>query len=147
MGAARVLAAAALLALGAGAAGCRTTVHEAPVGAGGFVSAVALPERAWEMVVDTRVVGVVVEFVEQGDGGRRFFSVRNELQQELGLVDGEGRAWRYRPHETEALWLGSGTVIEGAARILGLAGEAALYEVALETLADEARDPTADRGD
>jgi len=138
----RSLAMSVLIAAGAGA-GCRTTVREAPAGAGGFASAVTQPERAWEMVADGRVVGVVVEFVERGENGRRFFSVRNALQQELGLVDGEGRAWRYRPHDSEALWLGSGTVIEGAARILGLAGAAELYEVGLEALAAEARGPAA----
>jgi hypothetical protein len=91
--------------------------------------------RAWEIVQADRVVGVVVEFTEEP--GRRFYSVRNAWQQELGLVDAVGRAWRYRPHESEPDWLGSGTVVEGAARVLGLDGEAEVFEVELGSLRAE----------
>lgn len=99
--------------------------------------AVARPVRAWELVQADRVVGVVVEFAEEE--GRRFYSVRNAWHQELGLVDENGRAWRYRPHERDADWLGSGTVAEGAARVLGLEGDAAVFEVELASLHADAQ--------
>lgn len=93
--------------------------------------------RAWELVQDGRVVGVVVEF-EENAGERHFFSVRNPDQQELGMVDEHGRAWRFVPHSDEPEWLGTGTVLEGARRVLQLDPEAAAFEVGLETLAREA---------
>jgi hypothetical protein len=118
---------------------CRTEVQRTlRYDHGAAEAAWSAPTRAWEVVSDGRVVGVVVEFRESGDG-RRFFSVRNPEQQELGMVDEHGRAWRIRAHEAEPEWLGSGTVAEGAARVLDLRQPATLFEVALETLAREAR--------
>lgn len=136
----RKLRAPALLALAA-LAGCRTEVQQQhPASVTAPDPALARPSAAWELVHDGRVVGVVVEFVE-GATGRRFFSVRNAAQQELGMVDQDARAWRYRPHEEEAEWLGTGTVLEGAARILSLEGAAEAYEVPLDTLTREAHTP------
>jgi hypothetical protein len=54
--------------------------------------------------------------------------VQNVLQQELGRIDGLGRAWRHEPHEREPLWVGTGTVIEGARAILGASPNAVLDE-------------------
>jgi hypothetical protein len=92
------------------------------------------PSRAWELVQDGKVLGTLVEF-EELYGGRRFFSVRNADQQELGLVDEHGRAWRFVPHARDSEWLGSGTIFEGARRILGTSRKLAVFEVDLETLA------------
>lgn len=119
-------------------AGCRTeTQRTLRYDLGAPEAAWSAPERAWEVVAGGRVVGVVVEFREAGQP-RRFFSVRNPEQQELGLVDEHGRAWRSRAHEDEPEWLGTGTVAEGATRILGLESTATLFEVPLSTLAREA---------
>jgi len=118
---------------------CRTTVSVTRAPLESVPMASALPERAFELVEAGRVVGVIVEFVELR-GSRRFFSVRNEQQQELGLVDQDGRWWRYVAHaEKGAEWIGTGTVLEGAARILGVSAECAAYEVDLELLKAPAR--------
>jgi hypothetical protein len=62
--------------------------------------------------------------------------VRNVWNQELGRVDADGRAWRYRPHGDQPLWLGTGPVADGVFAILGLdADRSALVETALEALA------------
>lgn len=121
--------------------GCRTSVHSAPASTGSAAPTLSQPRRAWEVVDLDRVVGVVVEFDALGTDPRRFFSVRNTWHQELGLVDAVGRAWRYQPHARDAEWVGTGTIVEGAARILGTRPEAELIEVRLETLASEARGP------
>jgi len=89
--------------------------------------------RAWEVVLSGRVVGSVVEFAE-GAQGRNFFSVRNARQQELGMVDLHGRAWRFRPHAEEPEWLGTGTVLAGTRGILELDTSPELVEVALDLL-------------
>lgn len=96
------------------------------------------PVRAWEIASDGSVIGVVVLF-EEFRGSRSFYSVRNKDQQELGLVDEHGRAWRYHAHETEPAWLVTGTVFDGVRAILGVGPEAAVYEVPLATLLREAR--------
>lgn len=66
-----------------------------------------------------RCLGAVVRFEEQAASERAFYSVRNPEGQEIGIVDLHGRVWRYRAHETEPEWLGTGTVFEGALKILG----------------------------
>ncbi|MFT7669608.1 MAG: hypothetical protein ACI8X5_002313 [Planctomycetota bacterium] len=93
------------------------------------------PKQAWVVVYLGEVHGVLVKFEEQG-GARHFFSVRNTLQQELGMVDSQGRAWRYVVHEDEPEWVGSGTVEQGAGLILGLDRAAELFEVSVELLVD-----------
>lgn len=117
--------------------GCQTRITTTPASAPVVTPTLVRPTRAWEVVQSDRVVGVVVEF-DGGSDSHRFYSVRNAWQQELGLVDGVGRTWRYRPHVREAEWLGSGTIAEGAARVLGIAGELELYEVQLAALREEA---------
>lgn len=113
---------------------CRTTVSRTQAPLRTVPMAAALPTRAFELVEQGRVVGVVVEFVELR-GDRRFFSVRNELQQELGLVDQDGRWWHYVAHAEEgAEWLGTGTVLDGATRILGVSEGCVAFEVDLELL-------------
>lgn len=98
--------------------------------------------EAWEVVDGGRVVGTVVVFEVQGRT-ERFFLVRNPHQQELGMVDAEGRWWRYAPHAAEPDWLGSGTVRDGVCRILGAPADAPFYEVPLSTLVREASAPGA----
>ena len=133
----RLFALAALLAL----AGCRTTTRSIPAGLDRGEPREALAVEAWEAVAGGRAIGVVVRFEPAGRPEERWFSVRNVHQQELGLVDARGRAWRFRPADGEAEWVGTGTVGEGVARILAPAGGLALYEVPLATLAAEAGAP------
>ena len=118
--------------------GCRTSevVSQAPVAAA--PPAVAAARRAYDVVCAGRVAGTVVEFRTTDARAWRHFSVRDAYQHELGMIDAAGRAWRYRPHEEEALWLGTGTVADGARRILELEGAVELVEVALDVLAAEA---------
>ena len=110
-------------------AACNSTAEQAPVGLEGAVVLPTPAVRAWTARVGLEEVGSVVRYQESIGGRRHLFSVRNVHDQDLGFVDASGRAWRLRPHQEPAL-LGSGTVAEGAARILGLA-EVTLVESSL----------------
>lgn len=88
-----------------------TPIHETEI-------AYADTQTMWEVHDEGGLLGYVVSFSESRDGGRTFFSVRNPSHQELGLIDGHGRIYRYHAHEREPEWLGTGTVSEGARRIL-----------------------------
>lgn len=90
--------------------------------------------RAWELWESGRCLGAFVRFEEHGNTERAFYSVRNREGQELGIVDLDGRAWRYRAHASEPEWLGSGTVIDGARRILGGTTAATSVEVDVHRL-------------
>lgn len=118
--------------------GCKTETQRSAADTQALEAAVSTASRAWELVLAGRVVGVLVEFEERG-GSRRYFSIRNQEQQELGMVDAQGRAWRFVPHSDEPEWLGTGTVLEGASRILRIEGRSAeAYEVDLGLLTREA---------
>ncbi|MFM7282735.1 MAG: hypothetical protein ACKO32_13260 [Planctomycetia bacterium] len=121
--------------LSALAGACRTqTVREsARVAESQPVTSAAV--RAFELRVDGRARGSLVRYEEQGKAARSFYTVRNELGQAVGLIDAEGRAYRYRPHQPEAEWLGTGTVLEGAQRVLGIEVAAELIEVGLSEAA------------
>ncbi|MDP6762083.1 MAG: hypothetical protein QF903_06855 [Planctomycetota bacterium] len=125
------------LLVGLALAACVQVSERSPVGVVRGEPALCRPAAAWEVVCEGAVVGVVIEFREQGDASRRFFSVRNAHQQELGLVDGHGRAWRFSPHTAETECVGSGPLLEGAARILTLEGACRLFDVDLEALQTE----------
>ncbi len=99
-------------------------------------AAVAEPVRAWEIVMDGQVLGIIVQFAELG-GERGFHSVRNAQHQELGMVDDLGRSWRYQAHAPEPDWLGTGTIFQGARAILDLPESAEAFEVPIETLRSE----------
>jgi hypothetical protein len=81
-----------------------------------------------------RYLGAVVRFEDQGNAERAFYSVRNREGQEIGIVDLYGRVWRYRAHVSDSEWLGSGTVFEGARKILGGSPTAAPVEVDVHRL-------------
>lgn len=93
----------------------------------------ARPTRAWRAVSEGRVLGVVVLFEEGAGETGRFFSVRNAWMQDLGMIDDTGRAWAFRPHEEQPVWLTTGTVAEGAAEILGAAA-CELLEIPIDEL-------------
>ncbi|MBL8861015.1 MAG: hypothetical protein JNK02_03305 [Planctomycetes bacterium] len=122
-------------------AACRTTSTISPPGLAEAVILRSQAARAWDVVAAAGVVGSIVRFDEPGGAGRAWFSVRNCFAQEVGIVDVEGRAWRYRPHQRDPEWLGTGTVLDGAARILGTGSDASLAEVPLDTVAERAAAP------
>jgi len=115
-------------------AACRTTKTSPVSGPANLEVTRAVPVRAWELWQDGLLLGSLVRFEETGDAGRAFYSVRNREGQEIGLVDLDGRAWRHRPLQSRPEWLGTGTVTEGAQRILGGTDKAELIEVDLDRL-------------
>lgn len=117
------------------ATACKTTRTSSPPGLGEAVVLRSNAVRAWDVVEGGSRAGSIVRFEEPGANGRAWFSVRNVHAQEIGIVDVDGRAWRYRPHRREPEWLGSGTVLGGAIRILGAGEKAELVEVALDDIA------------
>lgn len=123
--------------LAACSASCSTTKTSTPPGLGDAVVLRSQPVRAWELVDGGTRAGSVVRFEEPGANGRAWFSVRNVHAQEVGIVDVAGRAWRYRPHQREPEWLGSGTVLAGVIRILDAGPTAQLAEVALSDVAPQ----------
>jgi hypothetical protein len=115
--------------------GCRTTVEEAPPGLDQARPIVLEVQHMWRVLEGERVAGIVVRFgspAAAADVTRHYYSVRNELQQELGTIDGHGRAWRFEPHQEHPRYVGVGPVLDGARAILGLGEETVLAEVVLE---------------
>jgi len=93
-----------------------------------------VPTRGWEVRDDGRLAGSVLLYSDPEHAGSSYYSVRNAQGQVLGMVDFDGRAWRYRLHEEQPEWLGTGTVLEGTRRILGTSALAGLDEAELATL-------------
>lgn len=114
--------------------GCRTTSTNVPPNLGTAVVVRATPNAAWRVDDQGRLCGYVVRFETPGSTQNTYYSVRNEHHQELGIVDVEGRAWRYRAHVREPEWLGTGTVRSGARAILGASESARLDETPLDAL-------------
>lgn len=90
--------------------------------------------RAWRVLDGQRAAGFVVRFDERGPSARSFYSVRNPLQQELGMIDSLGRAWRFRLFAEEPDWVHTGSVLDGARTILELSAAARMEEIALGEL-------------
>jgi len=107
---------------------CRVTETESPVYVENAGIRRAKPSRIWSVVTEDGVVGEVVYCVSTGRPEDSFYMVRNLWQQDLGLIDSLGRAYRYVPHRSEPAWVVTGTVAQGAAGILLLAGECDLIE-------------------
>lgn len=125
-------------------AGCVSESFQQPVGLDMSQPTVSRAVEAWEVVEESRVVGTVVIFEVESRGGERFYQVRNPHQQELGMVDAEGRWWRFEPHAARPIWIGTGTIQEGVCEILGVPVETPFFEVPIATLAGEARDAAAE---
>lgn len=125
----------AILVLGLGA--CATTRTDNPIGLDVYEVVHNEPLRAWRMVHAGTTLGYVVHFGDPDDPERvdvASYSVRNAYSQELGSIDGLGRAWRFVPHEDEAQWTGTGTLVDGARSILQCSPEATLEDVPLEAI-------------
>jgi hypothetical protein len=87
-------------------------------------------EKTWEVREGGSVLGFVVLFQERGLARDSLYVVRNPFHQDLGVIDGLGRAFRYLPHCEEPVWVGSGTITAGAREILGAGQECTLLELA-----------------
>lgn len=115
----------------ASATACRTTRERAPVDPAAAAPVHSSAVRAWRVVEDGALRGFVIAFREDAEDPREFFAVQNELRQELGLIDAQGRAWRYRPFQADPEHLTSSTLADGARAILGASAAARLEEVSL----------------
>ncbi len=110
---------------------CRTTLTERLAPPAPAVVRHASPQRAWSVVDGDKTVGEVVLFQTPNEPEAAVYVVRNPWQQDLGMIDSLGRAWRYVPHRRNAEWVSTGTVAEGAARILDAETPCRLEETAL----------------
>ena len=90
--------------------------------------------RVWNVIAEGTVQGEVVLFAAAEESADSLYMVRNVWQQDLGLIDSLGRAYRFTPHAAEPRWVGTGTVSQGAARILQLEGACSLLEVTIDLL-------------
>ena len=86
-------------------------------------------KRTWEVRSGGEPLGLVVLFEDRARAQDSLYVVRNAWHQDLGLIDGLGRAYRYLPHREEPAWVGSGTIADGAQRILGAASACELFEL------------------
>ncbi len=109
--------------------GCRTTERRQFSSSPSAAPRLGTPERSWEVYCEDELAGRIVLFQEAGAVRDSVYVVRNPWHQDLGLIDGLGRAFRYRPHDLEPAWVGSGTIAQGAERILGLHAPCRLLEV------------------
>jgi hypothetical protein len=117
-----------LVALGLSLCACRTTSHSVPAGGLDAVVTRARRTQSWEAREDGTARGYVVRHETREQPVRFFFLVQSLQRQDLGMIDAQGRAWRYRPHASEPDWLVSGTVAHGAAAILGCSAPVELVE-------------------
>lgn len=116
------------------AAGCRVTRRSSPPALNLTLLQRSMAERAW-LVHDgqDRMVGSVVRYEEPAGEQRFSYIVRNIHEQDMGMVDQLGRAYRYRPHQGPE-WLSTGPVEEGVLVILGQGPDGTLREISLEEL-------------
>jgi hypothetical protein len=113
------------------AAACRTTTTERPAARPYVAVEPGVAARTWHVIANDESIGRVVAYESHERPEDPMFVVQNAWSQDLGMIDGLGRAWRFRPHRAEAEWLLTGTGGEGAAALLG-AARCELREVALE---------------
>ena len=93
---------------------------------------------AWKIWQGAQLAGFLIQFDELGGGEQSLYSVRNAHNQDLGWIDAQGRAWRYRLHD-EPEWIGTGSREMGAQSILELAGHVRLEAVEHQALLEELR--------
>ena len=126
-----------LLALVSPLVGCRTTKSVRPKTPEQPVVYRAAPTRSWDVLVDQEPRGRIVHFAPEEAPEQAVYVVRNLYGQDLGWIDSLGRAYRLLPHHREPAWVGTGTVSQGAARILRVERTCTLIETALWTEGDE----------
>ncbi len=97
--------------------------------------------RIWHVLVDGAIEGEVVLFHADDQPADAHYVVRNVWQQDMGLVDSVGRAYRFAPHAEESIWVGTGTVAQGVSRILQLGVDCTLVEVGIDFLPVPASSP------
>jgi hypothetical protein len=114
-------------------AGCITTETTSPAPATTSDPVLAAATELWEVRAGDRLVGWVVRYTPPR-AADAFLSVRNEWQQELGMIDAESRWWRFVAHEREARLLGAGATADGVASILGLEEPVQLLSAPLQLL-------------
>lgn len=119
------------------AASCRTTEHDLATPQRAEVR-VGQRARGWDVVFAGERVGQVVLFQDRGRIGDSIYIVRNRWNQDLGLIDGLGRAYRYLPHHRQPAWIGSGTIALGVERILGIESTCELVELDTFQTGDDA---------
>lgn len=108
---------------------CRTTETRSVSSERTPLVRVGTRARTWEVRCGGELLGLVVSFQERGLARDSLYFVRNPWNQDLGLIDGLGRAYRYLPHREEPSWVGTGTITAGAERILDAAAPCELVEV------------------
>lgn len=113
-------------------AACETTETHGPASSPPAIIAASTPAQAWVLRHGGRSVGALVRFEEQGSQ-RFLYSVRDNYGLDRGIVDSEGRAWRFVPH-AEPVWTGTGTVLVGAGSILDLSAAPSMHGVELDAL-------------
>jgi hypothetical protein len=119
------------------AGGCEVTTNVRPPGLDQAIVTRTEPTRAWRVIADGELHGLVVMYAQagaEGDEAVHYYSVRNGWHQELGTIDAQGRAFRHVPHEREARWVGTGTLLEGARAVLDAGPGAELVELPLADL-------------
>ena len=95
---------------------CVTEVESSPFHGNGTVLHRSEVTQIWHARCAGDLLGSVLQYHEAT--GKSHVVVQNPYGQDLGLVDSLGRAWRYQAHQ-EPAWVGSGTVKQGVAWILG----------------------------
>lgn len=133
----------ASLTLGSFMPACRTTTTLEPAGLDRAVLTPVPAVRAWVVLDEGDICGSVVRYSERGQDGRFLYVVRNLWDQDLGVIDELGRAWRRVPHE-EDRWIGTGTVAEGVRTILDVGQTCALSEQPIETVEESTRSARSD---
>lgn len=111
-------------------AGCRTIATSTVSSTPDSLPRLGKQTKSWEVQRNGELLGLVVLFQESGRVRDSIYVVRNPWHQDLGLVDGLGRAYRYLPHHQEPAWVGSGTILTGAQSILAVEGPCELVEMA-----------------
>ena len=119
-------------------AACMTSTTQEPTGLERAVLTPVPAVRAWVVIDQGEIVGSVVRYAERGQDGRFLYVVRNVWDQDLGVVDELGRAWKRVPHREDE-WIGTGTVADGVRRILDVTEVASMSERAIDEVEDATR--------
>ncbi len=116
-----------------GLGSCISTTRSQPVGIDRAVITSIPVSRAWIVQQNGQTLGSVVRYSERGSDGRFLYVVRNLWDQDLGVVDEGGRAWRRVPHE-EDRWIGTGTVVQGVQQILDAGPNTQMVERSIDAV-------------